>query len=247
MRSFVPAAFFACAALVSVSPAEARTRQSALKPISISAAERSLFDRAGGDSSSSSAYSNTVKSQPLSVRAGRYSYKHQHSRYERRSRQSMSSADITGSVTVSAERSASLAPAQGGLHAKVRHYAAQHGVPAELAHGVVMVESRYNPRATGPGGYIGLMQLSYRTAQGMGYRGSRAGLYDPDTNLTYGMKYLAGAYRQAGGSMCGAISKYQGGHGVQGVTRAGAVYCGKVRRFIAQGVPKGKSVILASN
>lgn len=137
--------------------------------------------------------------------------------------------------TASRSTSSRSAPAAGtpALRDLVARHAAAHGVPLGLAHGVVMVESRYNARATGPGGYIGLMQLSYRTAKGMGYTGSRAGLYDPDTNLRYGMKYLGGALKLAGGSTCGAVSKYQGGHGVKGVTRAGAVYCSKVRRHMA--------------
>jgi soluble lytic murein transglycosylase-like protein len=122
----------------------------------------------------------------------------------------------------------------GSMQALVARYAKANGVPAHVAHGVVMVESRYNARATGKGGYIGLMQISYRTARGIGYTGSRAGLYDPETNLKYGMKYLGEAYRQAGGNLCGAVSKYQGGHGVRGVTRAGAAYCGKVKNYMAK-------------
>lgn len=128
-------------------------------------------------------------------------------------------------------------PRGGSLKALVQRYAAKHGVPRDLAHGVVMVESRYRANATGPGGYIGLMQIGYRTAKGMGYSGSRKALYNPATNLDYGMRYLGEAYRQAGGDYCGAVSKYQGGHGVRGVTRAGAAYCGKVRKYMAQGVP----------
>ncbi|WP_188409527.1 lytic transglycosylase domain-containing protein [Agaricicola taiwanensis] len=133
------------------------------------------------------------------------------------------------------------------LRAMVARHAAANGVPYNLAHGVIMVESRYNARATGPGGYIGLMQLSYRTAKGMGYSGTRAGLYDPDTNLRYGMKYLGGALRLAGGSTCGAVSKYQGGHGVKGVTRAGSVYCAKVRKHIAAMPAAPKSEQVAAN
>ena len=130
------------------------------------------------------------------------------------------------------------APLRGGnLSSLVQHYASKHGVPQHLAHGVVMVESRYRANATGPGGYIGLMQLSYRTAQGMGFKGTRKSLYEPNANLDYGMRYLAEAYRQAGGNMCGAVSKYQGGHGVRGVTKAGAVYCGKVKKYMAQKAP----------
>jgi soluble lytic murein transglycosylase-like protein len=117
-----------------------------------------------------------------------------------------------------------------GLVAK---HAAANGVPFELAHGVVMVESRYNARATGPGGHVGLMQISYPTAVSLGYSGGRAGLYEPNVNLTYGMKYLGGAYKASGGDMCGAVSKYQGGHRTVGVTRAGAAYCGKIRKIMA--------------
>ncbi len=144
---------------------------------------------------------------------------------------------VEGRASTSTEPAA----APGGrdnLSSLVQRHAQANGVPYDLAHGVVMVESRYNAKATGRGGYIGLMQLSYRTAQGMGYSGSRAALYDPETNLHYGMRYLGEAYRKAGGSMCGAVSKYQGGHGVRGVTRAGSAYCGKVKNFIARGVPR---------
>ncbi|MDR6286282.1 soluble lytic murein transglycosylase-like protein [Methylopila jiangsuensis] len=127
----------------------------------------------------------------------------------------------------------------GSIPALVTQMAREAGVSPALAHAVVKVESRYQPRATGPGGYIGLMQLSYRTARGMGFRGSRQALYEPRTNLRYGMKYLAGAVAKSGGSTCGAVSKYQGGHGVRGVTKAGAVYCSKVKRFMAAGIPAG--------
>lgn len=137
------------------------------------------------------------------------------------------------------------APSGGGLTSLVARYAEANGVPAQIGHGVVMVESRYNPRATGAGTYIGLMQISYRTAQGIGYSGTRAGLYDPETNLKYGMKYLGEAYRQAGGNLCGAVSKYQGGHGVRGVTRAGAVYCGKVKNYMVKAAPAERNKLVA--
>lgn len=121
----------------------------------------------------------------------------------------------------------------GSIRGMVTAAARGAGVNPALGHAVVKVESMYNPRATGKGGYIGLMQLSYQTARGMGFRGSRQALYEPSANLQYGMRYLAEAYRKAGGNTCAAVSKYQGGHAVRGVTRAGAVYCAKVRRFMA--------------
>ncbi|MFC3691878.1 transglycosylase SLT domain-containing protein [Chenggangzhangella methanolivorans] len=121
----------------------------------------------------------------------------------------------------------------GSIQGMVTAAAKTAGVSPALGHAVVKVESMYQPRATGKGGYIGLMQLSYQTARGMGFRGSRQALYEPSANLRYGMRYLAEAVRKAGGNTCAAVSKYQGGHAVKGVTRAGAVYCAKVRRYMA--------------
>ncbi len=46
----------------------------------------------------------------------------------------------------------------------------------------------------------------------MGYTGSAAGLLDPETNMTYAVKYLAGAYKAAGGSEGGAVSNYARGY-----------------------------------
>ncbi|PZQ15856.1 MAG: hypothetical protein DI565_08480 [Ancylobacter novellus] len=121
----------------------------------------------------------------------------------------------------------------GSIKGMVTAAANEAGVSPSLGHAVVKVESMYNARATGKGGYIGLMQLSYQTARGMGFRGSRQALYEPSNNLRYGMRYLAEAVRKAGGNTCAAVSKYQGGHAVRGVTAAGAVYCAKVRRYMA--------------
>ena len=106
--------------------------------------------------------------------------------------------------------------------------AAAYGVPAALAHAVVRVELNYNPKATGGAGEVGLMQIKYQTARGLGYSGTRAALYEPATNLEWGMRYLAGAHRLAGGNLCGTLAKYQGGHGTRG-TRTTHNYCGRVR------------------
>jgi soluble lytic murein transglycosylase-like protein len=46
----------------------------------------------------------------------------------------------------------------------------------------------------------------------MGYTGGAAGLLDPQTNLTYAMKYLAGAHRAAGGSHDRAVALYARGY-----------------------------------
>ena len=130
-------------------------------------------------------------------------------------------------------RRASAAPSGRGerkssLGALIAAKAAAHGLPAELAHAVVRVESNYSANVTGRAGEVGLMQIKYQTARGLGYTGSRAALYDPAINLEWGMRYLAGAHKLAGGSLCGTLAKYQGGHGAHG-TRTSHNYCGRVR------------------
>jgi soluble lytic murein transglycosylase-like protein len=94
----------------------------------------------------------------------------------------------------------------------VARHAQANGVPVELVHRVIVRESRYNPSLVGRGGTIGLMQIKLATARGLGYTGTAEGLRDPDTNLTYAVKYLAGAYRAAGGNHNRAVAYYAGGY-----------------------------------
>ena len=89
--------------------------------------------------------------------------------------------------------------------------ASASGLPASLIQRVIARESGGNPRAVHAGNY-GLMQIRLGTARAMGYTGSAAGLLDPQTNMTYGLRYLAGAYRAAGGNENRAIALYQRGY-----------------------------------
>ena len=93
----------------------------------------------------------------------------------------------------------------------VATHAAANGVPVALVHRVIMRESRYNPRAVSRGNY-GMMQIKLATARGLGYTGTAQGLLDPDTNLTYAVRYLAGAYRAAHGDANRAVRYYAGGY-----------------------------------
>ena len=90
-------------------------------------------------------------------------------------------------------------------------HAAANGVPLSLVHRVIMRESRYNPRAVSKGNY-GMMQIRLQTARGLGYTGTAEGLLDPNTNLTYAVKYLAGAYQAAGGNYDRAVHYYAAGY-----------------------------------
>jgi soluble lytic murein transglycosylase-like protein len=96
--------------------------------------------------------------------------------------------------------------------AMVATHAQANGVPEELVHRVIVRESRYRPGVVGRGGTIGLMQIKLATARGLGYTGDAAGLRDPNTNLTYAVKYLAGAYRAANGDANRAVGYYAGGY-----------------------------------
>jgi soluble lytic murein transglycosylase-like protein len=96
--------------------------------------------------------------------------------------------------------------------ALVAKHAAANAVPEALVHGVIGRESRYRPGLVGRGGTIGLMQIKLATARSLGYTGDAAGLRDPNTNLTYAVKYLAGAYRAANGDHNRAVSYYASGY-----------------------------------
>lgn len=93
----------------------------------------------------------------------------------------------------------------------VKH-ARANGIPETLVHRVIVRESRYNARAVGRGGHFGLMQIKPQTARTFGYSGGASGLLDPDTNLTYGVRYLAGAYQVANGNEAQAIRYYSSGY-----------------------------------
>ncbi|WP_157934228.1 lytic transglycosylase domain-containing protein [Microvirga ossetica] len=120
----------------------------------------------------------------------------------------------------------------GALKVLIVRYASENGLPYELADAVVRLESRYNPGARN-GTHMGLTQINVRTAQSLGYAGPAAGLLDAETNLRYGLKYLAKAYKLAGGDTCGTILRYQFGHRTQTMTSASRAYCAKVKVITA--------------
>jgi len=112
--------------------------------------------------------------------------------------------------------------------ALISKYANQYDVPVALATAVIRVESNFNPMARGTHGEIGLMQIKPATARMMGYSGSAKGLFDPETNIKYGMKYLAAAHDLGGGQTCNTILKYNAGHGATRMNPVSKSYCGKV-------------------
>ncbi|MGH6716721.1 MAG: transglycosylase SLT domain-containing protein [Bradyrhizobium sp.] len=101
---------------------------------------------------------------------------------------------------------------QADYDALVAAHAKANNVPVALVRRVITRESRYHARLVGRGGTIGLMQIKLATARGLGYTGDAKGLRDPETNLIYGVEYLAGAYRAAKGDFALAMRYYASGY-----------------------------------
>lgn len=123
-----------------------------------------------------------------------------------------------------------------GIDGMITAHAKLNDVPEALVHRVVIRESKYNPKAIGRGGAMGLMQIKHATARALGYTGTPAGLLDAETNLTYAVKYLAGAYRTAGGDYDRAVSYYARGYYYASKQRgiALAAYRGGHRRRVQE-------------
>lgn len=109
----------------------------------------------------------------------------------------------------------------------------EHGVPSSLVDAVVRIESAYDPGAYGGVGEIGLMQVRPTTAAMLGFRGSLTELADPETNLKYGVTYLAKAWRLAGGDLCRTLMKYRAGHGEERMSALSVTYCMRAREHLA--------------
>lgn len=91
-------------------------------------------------------------------------------------------------------------------------------VTRALVKAMIAVESSFNPKAYRLEAKIndasrGLMQILLRTARGVGFTGQPDELFDPKTNITYGVKFLSSLVRSKKGDMLAAISAYNNGNG----------------------------------
>jgi soluble lytic murein transglycosylase-like protein len=128
-------------------------------------------------------------------------------------------ATILVALTASASASAASAKTQrvarldanGNLNGLIARHAAANNLPEDLVRRIIKRESGGNPRVVSKGNF-GLMQIKLATARSMGYQGTAAGLLDADTNMTYAVKYLAGAYHAADGNANHAVHYYAAGY-----------------------------------
>ena len=111
--------------------------------------------------------------------------------------------------------------------------AQSRGMPAAIADAVVQVESSYQPQVIGGVGEVGLMQVRPATAAMLGFRGTAAELADPETNIRYGVMYLARGWQLAKGDLCRTLMKYRAGHGEDVISPLSAEYCRRARVHLA--------------
>ncbi len=111
----------------------------------------------------------------------------------------------------SAAQAGGLVDANGNLDSLISMHAAANGIPESLVRRIIKRESGGRPHVISKGNY-GIMQIKPATARGMGYHGTPAGLLDANTNMTYAVKYLANAYKVAGGNESRAVALYAGGY-----------------------------------
>ena len=97
------------------------------------------------------------------------------------------------------------------LREMINETADTYEVPRSLVHRVIQRESDYRPHARN-GPYYGLMQILPATAGQMGFRGQPKDLLDAQTNLTYAVKYLRGAWMVSDGSEPEAVMWYARGY-----------------------------------
>ena len=142
-------------------------------------------------------------------------------------------ATLFGLVSAPAVVQAKSNLAKKPYHKIIERHAQKHGVPVRLAHAFVKVESNYNYKTRGRAGEVGLMQLMPSTARSIGYKGSMRALYNPETNITWGMKYLAMAYKKAGGDTCKTVMRYQSGLWAKKYSKWNRIYCSRVKRYLS--------------
>ena len=100
---------------------------------------------------------------------------------------------------------------------EVEKYCEEYAVPTPLVYAVIKVESGFKSDAVSHAGAIGLMQILPSTADWLAKRffnedPSTVSLYDPETNIRYGVYYLQYLFSRFG-SWEKAIIAYNWGEG----------------------------------
>lgn len=97
------------------------------------------------------------------------------------------------------------------LAAAIYDVALSEGIDPDLAFRLVWVESRFNPRARSKVGALGLTQVLPSTARLYEPGLTIAQIYDPETNLRVGFRYLRDLLERYNGNLETALLAYNRG------------------------------------
>jgi len=106
------------------------------------------------------------------------------------------------------------------LAAAIERAALAEGIDPDLAFRLVRVESRFTERAVSSAGALGLTQLMPATAAELQPGISREQIFDRDTNLRLGFRYLRWLIRVYDGDLVEALHAYNRGPGTVARVRA---------------------------
>ncbi|HEX2081504.1 MAG TPA: transglycosylase SLT domain-containing protein [Longimicrobium sp.] len=108
------------------------------------------------------------------------------------------------------------------LAERIEDIALAEGIEPHVAFGLVRAESEFNRRAVSPVGAVGLTQLMPSTARYFQRGLDREDLFDRDTNLRIGFRYLATLIKKYDGNLELALLAYnRGPERVDELLRAG--------------------------
>lgn len=108
------------------------------------------------------------------------------------------------------------------LAERIEDIALAEGIEPHVAFGLVRAESEFNRRAVSPVGAVGLTQLMPSTARYFQRGLDREDLFDRDTNLRIGFRYLATLIKKYDGNLELALLAYnRGPERVDQLLRAG--------------------------
>ncbi len=93
------------------------------------------------------------------------------------------------------------------FHPLIVRVSKAHNVDPALVKAIIMAESGYNPQAVSKVGARGLMQLMPGTADSLGVQD----IFDPEENVSGGVKYLKQLLNEFGGEIKLALAAYNAG------------------------------------
>lgn len=116
----------------------------------------------------------------------------------------------------------------------VQEAAKKYGVDADLINALIWVESKFDPKARGPGGAAGLMQLMPSTAKAIARQiGETSRPYNPEFNVRAGSYYIGQMLKKFKSEKL-AIAAYQAGAGsVRKWQKAGTKMPSSSEKYVA--------------